>query len=67
VAFEVSLGRRRLQLATGLAGVVFCLTAIPHSGTPMLYLAGAVWMLTGLSNGVPSVETEEPEAANGDS
>ena len=67
VAFEVGLGRRRLQLATGLAGVVFCLTAIHHSGTPMLYLAGAVWMLTGLSNGVPSVETEEPEAANGDS
>ena len=59
-AFDVELGNRRMQLGTGLLGTFFCLTAAAGGEDLMLYLGGAIWMLTNLCSLTP-VSTPEPE------
>lgn len=58
-AFDVDSGQRQMQLGVGLLGTVFCLTALAYSQTPALYLAGGLWMLTGLCAPVPVPAAEE--------
>ena len=52
-AFDVSMGSRRMHLATGLLAVFFCLAAVAGSGDVFLYLGGAVWALTDLCSPAP--------------
>lgn len=52
-AFCVGLGKRRLQLLTGLLGGFFCIGAIAGSEDVLLYLGGALWTLTNLCSLVP--------------
>lgn len=47
-AFDSGIGRRRMQLFTGLAAGCLCLAAIPGSEYGLLYLTGSVWALTNL-------------------
>ena len=57
-AFDVELGNRRMQLGMGLLGSFFCLAAAAGSEDRMLYLGGAVWMLTNLCSLTPMPEPE---------
>ena len=52
-AFPVGLGKRRLQLLVGLLGGFFCIGAIAGSEDFLLYLGGALWMLTNLCSLTP--------------
>ena len=52
-AFDVSLGKRRMQLFTGLLTGFFCLAALAGGEDLLLYLGGAVWALTGLCRLTP--------------
>ena len=61
-AFDVGLGNRRMQLGVGLLGSFFCLAAAAGGEDLMLYLGGAVWMLTNLANLTPVPKKEEPAA-----
>ena len=47
-AFDAGIGRRRMQLLTGLAAGCLCLAAIPGSDYKLLYLTGSIWALTNL-------------------
>ena len=47
-AFDSGIGRRRMQLFTGLAAGCLCLAAIPGSDSPMLFFGGSLWALTNL-------------------
>lgn len=47
-AFDSGIGRRRMQLFTGLAAGCLCLSAIPGSDHKLLYLTGSIWALTNL-------------------
>ena len=47
-AFDVGMGKRRMQLGTGLLTVFACFAAIPGSQTALLYLTGGIWALTNL-------------------
>ena len=47
-ALEAGCGSRRMRLGMGLAAACLCMAELGHSGAPMLYLAGAVWVLTDL-------------------
>ena len=63
-AFCVDLGKRKLQLATGLLAGFFCL-GVAGSGDFLLYLGGAVWALTNLcvlTSAVPQKEDENETA-----
>jgi len=61
-AFDVGLGDRRMQLGVGLLGSFFCLAAAAGGEDLMLYLGGAIWMLTNLANLTPVPKKEEPAA-----
>ena len=52
-AFDVDLGKRRLQILTGLLGGFFCIAAIAGGKDFLLYMGGAVWMLTNLCSLTP--------------
>lgn len=52
-AFEVGLGKRRMQLGLGLLTAYCCLTAMPGAPQPLLYAGGAVWTLTNLCTLTP--------------
>lgn len=52
-AFDVSMGKRRMQLFTGLLACFFCMAAAAGGEDLMLYAGGAVWTLTGLCNLTP--------------
>ena len=45
-AFDVGLGSRRMQLATGLLAGFFCVAAMANGQDIPLYLSGAIWTLT---------------------
>jgi hypothetical protein len=47
-AMEAGCGSRRMRLGMGLAAACLCMAELGHSGAPMLYLAGTVWVLTDL-------------------
>ena len=53
-AFPVGLGKRRLQLLVGLLGGFFCIGAIAGSEDTLMYLGGALWMLTNLCSLTPA-------------
>lgn len=59
-AFEVGLGKRRMQLATGLLAVFFGCVALSGSGYPMLYFGGAVWAFTDLCALTPVPKRQRP-------
>lgn len=52
-AFELGMGKRRMQLWLGLLTAYCCLTALPGASYPLLYLGGAVWTLTNLCTLTP--------------
>ncbi len=52
-AFDVGLGKRRMQLGTGLMAAFFCIAAPAGGDDPMLYFSGAFWALTNLCRLVP--------------
>ena len=56
-AFDVDMGSRRMQLATGMAAVFCCLAAIARSEDLWLYVSGAVWALTNLCTLTPPAPT----------
>ncbi|MBQ2854860.1 MAG: hypothetical protein IJE81_05250 [Oscillospiraceae bacterium] len=58
-AFDVGLGRRRMQLATGLLAAFFCIAALFGGGSAALYLTGAVWTLTNLCRLFPIPKTRK--------
>lgn len=68
-AFDVGLGKRRMQLLTGLMAAFACLAALAQGEDLLLYLTGAVWALTNLCRLVPvprarkhtPAPTEEPD------
>lgn len=59
-AFDAGLGRRRMQLLTGLLAGFFCIAAINGTEDVLLYAGGAVWALTGLCRMQP-VRLQNPE------
>ena len=59
-AFDVELGNRRMQLGVGLLGSFLCLAAAAGGEDRMLYLGGAIWMLTNLVNLTSVPKKEEP-------
>lgn len=52
-AFDVDMGKRRMQLASGLLAVFFCTAAMAGEPDVPLYLGGAVWALTNLCSLTP--------------
>lgn len=52
-AFDVGMGRRRMQLGTGLMAAFFCIAALAGGEDILLYLGGAVWAVTNLCNLTP--------------
>lgn len=63
-AFAVGLGKRRMQLGTGLLGAFFCIASLAGGSDPLLYLGGAVWCLTNLCNLTPVPRPEPKEDEN---
>lgn len=63
-AFDVGLGKRRMQLGTGLLGAFFCIASLAGGSDPLLYLGGAVWCLTGLCHLTPVPKPEPKEDEN---
>ncbi len=69
-SFDVGIGRRRMQLFTGLAAGCLCLAAVPGASHWPVYLAGGVWAVTNLCvlepprrHRRPLSPESEPEAA----
>lgn len=62
-AFDVGMGRRRMQLAAGLMAAFFCISAAAGLEDIPLYLGGAVWTLTNLCSlfPVPCCRPELPK------
>ena len=52
-AFDEDLGKRRMQLGTGLLAGFFCLAAMAGGEDILLYLGGAAWSLTNLCSLTP--------------
>ena len=59
-AFGVSLGKRRMQLGTGLLAACFCIAAAAGGEDATLYLSGAVWTLTNLCSLTPVRRRKNP-------
>ena len=57
-AFDVGLGRRRMQLATGLMAAYLGCAALSGSGYLILYFGCAVWALTNLCSLTPKPKQE---------
>jgi len=57
-AFDVGLGRRRMQLATGLIAAYLGCAALSGSGYLILYFGCAVWALTDLCSLTPKPKQE---------
>lgn len=47
-AFDAGIGRRRMQLFTGLAAGCLCLGAVPGAEDKLLYITGCIWALSNL-------------------
>lgn len=62
-AFDVAMGKRRMQLGVGLLGAFACIAAAAGGEDILLYTGGAVWMLTNLCSltPVPTEKTEKKE------
>ncbi len=58
-AFCAGLGRRRMQLATGLLALFFCLTALAGGAFFWLCLTGALYAATNLCALTPQPEVDE--------
>lgn len=61
-AFDVGMGRRRMQLATGLMAAYLGYGALSGSGNPILYFGCAVWALTDLCSLTPRPKRQEEAA-----
>lgn len=61
-AFDVGLGKRRMQLLTGLLAGFFCLAAVAGLEDIPLYLGGAVWALTNLCSLTPVTDAPSESA-----
>lgn len=64
-AFDSGIGRRRMQLFTGLAAGCLCLAAIPGSQHKLMYLTGSLWALTNLCVLTPPRRRRRPAEENG--
>lgn len=51
--FDVGLGKRRMQLGTGLLAAFFCIAALAGGEDLLLYGSGALWALTNLCSLTP--------------
>lgn len=51
--FDVNMGKRRMQLCTGLLAGFFCIAAAAGGEDVPLYIGGAAWALTGLCSLTP--------------
>lgn len=58
-AFSAGMGKRRMQLATGLCSVALCLTALGVSGYRWLNLGGLIFAATNLCALTPVPKAEE--------
>lgn len=58
-AFSVGLGKRRMQMGTGLAAAFLCMAELAVSRYPYLYLGGIVWALTSLCSPYPQPKRAE--------
>lgn len=58
-AFDAGMGKRRMQLATGLLAAYFGYGALSGSAYPMLYFGCAVWAVTDLCTLTPKPKKEE--------
>ena len=58
-AFDAGMGKRRMQLATGLLTAYFGYGALSGSAYPMLYFGCAVWAVTDLCTLTPKPKKEE--------
>lgn len=58
-AFDVEMGKPRMQQAAGLASVFFCTAAMAAGEEVPLYLGGAVWALTSLCSLTPAAHHTE--------
>lgn len=56
-AFDAGMGRRRMQLATGLLAAYFGYVAVSGSQYPLLYAGGVAWALTDLCSLTPKQES----------
>lgn len=63
-SFEVGMGKRRMQLATGLIGTFACFAALAYTEFPLIYGCGGIWTITNLCtlNPVPRRKKAAPEA-----
>ena len=63
-AFQLGLGKRRIQLIIGLLTGFCCLVCLPKCEAPLLYLGGAAWTLTNLCTLTPPPRRKKvaPEA-----
>lgn len=52
-AFDTGLGKRRMQLITGMLAGFFCIAAMAGGEDVLLYMGGAVWSLTNLCSLTP--------------
>lgn len=58
-AFSVGLGKRRMQMGTGLAAAYLCMAELAVSQYPYLYLGCIVWALTDLCSPYPQPKQAE--------
>lgn len=65
-ASDADLGNPRLRRFTGLLGSFFCLAAAADGADILLYLGGALWMLTNLGRFAPARPTGKMSVGKGE-
>lgn len=65
-AFDVGLGRRRMQLFTGLMGAYLCCLCLAASDSPLLYPGCGLWLFTNLCPLEPPARRRRPQASQDD-
>lgn len=63
-AFEAGMGKRRMQLATGLLALLLCGVSLSGTEFPGLYVSGSVWAAADLCRLMPKPKPRESEGTD---
>lgn len=61
-AFDVGLGKRRMQLSISLLTAYFCILSTPDTGYGLFYLTCGLWSISNLASLHPHPRRRKPEA-----